>query len=204
MIEHYVTMLRRYIVTDSDVAELCRQIYRSHKAAIDLIVEHMPDQQQEMSDHLAGLVQAEPGLEVVRHIKSYVDFVPQAWTTVPEFNLGHGLGKYGPATVTFQFYNSKKRLTLYLTLGPVSAEHEYVREAIFAHAAANPSVFKGCRPKLSAHWTVLYKHSLLRASDLGDATLEELVVRVEPKLERFFNDILPELDQHMMQVQFPK
>lgn len=33
ILEHYVQMLRRHIVSDSDVAKLCREIYQQHKEA---------------------------------------------------------------------------------------------------------------------------------------------------------------------------
>lgn len=42
-IVHYTQMLRRHIVGDSDIAELCRRIYQRHRRALDLIYEHRPD-----------------------------------------------------------------------------------------------------------------------------------------------------------------
>ncbi len=204
MIAHYVTMLRRYIVTDSDVAELCRQIYQAHKAAIDLIIEHMPDQQLEMANHLAGLVQATPDLTVVRHIKSYVDFVPQAWLSVPEMNTGYGLNPHSPVVVSFQFYNGKDRMTMYMSLGPVRPENEYIREALYNHAKNSPDLFKGCRPSLSARWTILYKYPLLRASDFRDATTEDVMAVLEPKWRRFANHIMPELIESISEIEFKK
>jgi hypothetical protein len=46
VIEHYAEMLRRHIVTESEISELCRRIYAKHKQALDLIYEHRPDRQQ--------------------------------------------------------------------------------------------------------------------------------------------------------------
>jgi hypothetical protein len=202
MMRHYVTMLRRHIVSDSDVAELCRQIYKSHKAAIDLIVEHMPDQQQELADQLAGRIAEYPDIAIVRHIKSYVDFVPKEWRYIPEFSVGVGLGSHGPFTITFQFYNSRDRLTLYLTLGPVQTEHEYIREAFFEYANAHPEVFKGCRPKLSKKWTILYKMLMLRSNNYHDASVEDLMAIVNPKLDLFMHDVLPKIQRHLMEIEF--
>ena len=39
-LRHYAQLLRRHVVSDSEIRELCQSIYRKHKAAIDLIVEH--------------------------------------------------------------------------------------------------------------------------------------------------------------------
>jgi hypothetical protein len=37
---HYARMLRRHIVADSEIADLCRRIYHRHQRALDLIFEH--------------------------------------------------------------------------------------------------------------------------------------------------------------------
>lgn len=44
LMTHYTQMLRRHVVSNSDVAQLCREIYRKHQRALDLIFEHRPDQ----------------------------------------------------------------------------------------------------------------------------------------------------------------
>jgi hypothetical protein len=40
VLTHYRDLLRRHIVPESDIAELCRGIYRKHKRALDLIFEY--------------------------------------------------------------------------------------------------------------------------------------------------------------------
>ena len=52
VLEHYAQMLRRHIVSDSDIAELCRSIYQKHKQALDLIFEHRPDQQAQIKQYV--------------------------------------------------------------------------------------------------------------------------------------------------------
>ena len=39
-------------MSDSEIAELCRQIYRRHQRALDLIFEHRPDLQKDLADKL--------------------------------------------------------------------------------------------------------------------------------------------------------
>ncbi|HEY9613262.1 PD-(D/E)XK nuclease family protein, partial [Allocoleopsis sp.] len=53
---HYSHLIRRHIVSDSEIAELCRKIYRKHKQALDLIFEHRPDLQLELSEKLKEIV----------------------------------------------------------------------------------------------------------------------------------------------------
>lgn len=203
MIRHYVTMLRRHIVSDSDIAELCRKIYRNHKAAIDLIVEHMPDIRQELADYLEKLVSSEPSLDTIQSSKSRVIFALRDWHTIPEFQRGMGWAK-SDATLVFDLSNRVNQLTLYLELGPVPEGHEFIREAIFACAYTNRDAFRGCRTKLSSQWTALYKLPLLRPKDYQDASIEDLARIIEPKWNRFVQDVLPRLNQHLMQIDFSR
>lgn len=200
MLRHYVTMLRRYIVSESDVAELCRQIYRTHKTAIDLILEHIPDLRQELADYLVALIDNTPSFTKVRYTKSYIDFMSQDWQKVAEFNAGIGWAN-STATMAFEFANAPDRLTLYLILGPLQSEHQYVRESIFAHADANREIFKGCRRNLTEKWATIYKMPFLRPRDYEDASLEDLIQIIESKWEHFVENELPTLNKHLMQIE---
>lgn len=201
MMRHYVTMLRRHIVSDSEIAELCRQIYTSHKSAIDLIIEHMPDIRQELADYLIRLIESDSRFSKVRYSKSYIDCVPLEWESVPEFNVGTGWTN-SDATLSIEFSNSASKLNLYVEVGPVPQDKEYIRERIFEYADLNRNIFKGCRPKLSKKWTVLYKMPLLQENDYEDASLEDLARIIEPKLQQFFDDVLPEINKHLMVINF--
>ena len=201
MIRHYVTMLGRHIVTESEIAELCRQIYRTHKAAIDLIIEHMPDVQQELGEYLEGLVSSTRGLTVVRYAKSYVNFVPQEWQARPQFNAGVGWGD-SRSTMTFEFRNGPDHLSLHLVIGPVQQTDEHVRAAIFAYADSHRNVFTGCRRNLTPNWATIYKLRILSKHDYEDASAKDLAEIVESKWQHFIDHILPPMNDHLMQIGF--
>lgn len=59
LLEHYALMLRRHIMSDSGVAELCQSIYQKHKQALDLIFEHRPDQQALINEYAQLLIKPE-------------------------------------------------------------------------------------------------------------------------------------------------
>lgn len=201
MIRHYVTMLGRHIVTESKIAELCRQIYRTHKAAIDLIIEHMPDVQQELAEYLTGLVSSTPGLTVVRYAKSYVNFVPQEWEARSQLNAGVGWGD-SRSTMTFEFRNGPDHLSLHLVIGPVQQRDEHVREVIFAYADTHQNVFTGCRRNLTPNWATIYKLRILSKHDYEDASAKDLAEIIEPKWQHFVDHVLPQMNDHLMQIQF--
>jgi hypothetical protein len=53
---HYLKMLRRHIVSDSEIAELCQKIYQKHQKALDLIFEHRPDLQSKLAETLKEMI----------------------------------------------------------------------------------------------------------------------------------------------------
>ena len=49
LINNYIEMIRRDIVEDAELAQVCREIYAKHKRAIDLIIENIPDKISDLS-----------------------------------------------------------------------------------------------------------------------------------------------------------
>lgn len=54
ILRDYEEIIRRHVVMDSEIAEACRNVYRNHKEAIDLIVEHIPSITNIARDYLAS------------------------------------------------------------------------------------------------------------------------------------------------------
>ncbi len=82
VMEHYAQMLRRHIVSDSDVAELCRSIYQKHKQALDLIIEHRPDQKAQIKQYIESLIQQNPDISF-NYNRGYVVFMLHEWQNSP-------------------------------------------------------------------------------------------------------------------------
>jgi len=79
LLEHYAQMLRRHIVSESEIAELCHRIYQKHRQALDLIFEHRPDQQDKISQFVKSLVLNRPELVLYHNSKSYTRFGLKEW-----------------------------------------------------------------------------------------------------------------------------
>ncbi len=83
VIKHYAQMLRRHIVSDSDVAELCRTIYQKHRQALDLIFEHRPDRQAQIGQYVRSLIHQENQLEPGGGGKTWITFGLHDWKKSP-------------------------------------------------------------------------------------------------------------------------
>ena len=85
VLEHYVQMVRRHIVSDSDVAELCRSIYQKHRQALDLIFEHRPDLQAQVGEYARSLVEQDSSLKLYGFAKSWINFTFLNWDKFLKF-----------------------------------------------------------------------------------------------------------------------
>lgn len=74
LMTHYLEMLRRHIVDESQAARLAREIYKKHLRALDFIFENRPDRQGELRGFLENLVTALEGMVLDKSNKTFVTF----------------------------------------------------------------------------------------------------------------------------------
>ena len=191
LMTHYLTMLRRHIVSGSDVGELAEKIYRSHKRALDIIFEHRPDLQSDLSDFLQDLVsrEKEEGLLPDLSSKGLIRFVVKEWDTI--FPKGKGWTPSG-RILLFEFQNYSDFLTLKLIIGPGPQE---IRQKVHQCALNNQSIFKGLSKKLYQKWTQIYKKEIFKVKDFEDTDSQILLSRLEKKWNDFLKDELPVIKQ---------
>jgi hypothetical protein len=193
LLQHYVTMLRRHIVSDSEVAELCRKIYRKHKKALDLIYEHRPDLLMDMKEFLVGLLEEESGGRVApdHSIKNYIRFCVKDWDARPGQLSGHD---WTPSKrmLLFEFQNLADGLVLKLIIGPGTAA---VRKALYESALADPKVYKGALGRFTKMWTQIYKKPFLSRKDYETGEIEQMKNKVRERWGEFLARDLDALSQ---------
>jgi hypothetical protein len=201
-IRHYTQMLRRYIVKDSEIADLARRIYTRHRKALDIIYEYKPDKQLELSLELKKLIAGNSSLHVEYAGKVYVGFCPKSWTEIPALNTGEGWNK-GGRILLFEVKNYSDSMGIYLIIGP--GDHS-VRERIFAASKAKPELFRGKRLKsgLGQKWSTIFVRNFVSKSDHEQSDTEELVEKVRQAWERFVERDLPALKQAIEEIHFSK
>jgi hypothetical protein len=202
LMEHYTAMLGRHIVSESEIAELCQKIYRRHKQALDLIFEHRPDLQWELSGHLTQLIAEGCSHDLVQdHIgKSNIRFALSEWDKVPAQLSGQGWTG-SERVLRFEFGNRSDQLRLILVIGPGP---DSVRRAIFQTVKKHPQVFRGGRKRLATKWTTAYVRRFLAKRDYEDADLETLIDKVRKQWQQFLNQDLPAIRECIAQVEWPE
>ena len=118
LLRQYATTLRRNIVPEvsDDVHQLARQIYRKHKQAIDLIIEHReryePNYVTEAFRMIRDAVGERPEWRESRSDRPYARFVAAEWFDQEEF----GVDGWPYHLLQFQVHATSRRATLSLYL----------------------------------------------------------------------------------------
>ncbi len=165
---HYSNLIRRHIVSESEIAELCRKIYVKHKQALDIIFEHRPDLQSEIAEKLKEIAnqhieshQLIPG----NSAKSYIDFQPREWESLP---------------IVFHFLNLPNRLLIELFIFPGDNS---IRKLVHQASLENLNIFS--KGRWSERDITIYKKEILRHTDYEDAEVDSLMIKVQESWNKF-------------------
>lgn len=188
LLNHYSQMLRRYIVSGSEIENLCREIYRKHQRALDLIYEYRPDLQVAISEYLQQIIPRYPDFILDRSSKTYIRFVRKSWD-VPVLLKGHGWTDSG-RILLFEIANHPNRLKLNLLIGPGPEE---TRQKLFNMALENRPLFRPAYKALGKLFNTIYQKSILTSKSLEDASMEDLEPEIISKWEHFLQHDLPEI-----------
>lgn len=187
-LEQYTELVRRHIVEDSEIQELCRRLYEQHRLALDLIYEHRPDRALEVSRALQAAVEGTPGLTLDGSNKTYIRFTTETLDIFPP--LAEGWTKSG-RMVLFEFENANGRIALKLVLGPAPA---HLRQIVHERAQERKDVLKRAHYKVYPKWWTFHGRPWLRPKPYAERTIEELSEQFAQMLNDFVDNELPELE----------
>ncbi|MBK1987428.1 PD-(D/E)XK nuclease family protein [Sphaerospermopsis aphanizomenoides BCCUSP55] len=116
LMTHYSTLIRRRIVSDSEIAKLCREIYFKHKQALDLIIEHRPKLQSKLQSEID--VEIKKLLNpLIKSNKIFADFWNNGYTSFGA-KPWENENKLGSRTlIYFQFENLIGSLKMRVQIG---------------------------------------------------------------------------------------
>ncbi|HOC77506.1 MAG TPA: PD-(D/E)XK nuclease family protein [Methanofastidiosum sp.] len=187
-IDQYKTILRRYIVGNGEIEDICRKIYSKHQKALDLIFEYRPDFESQINEYLTETLHKKSDIIIDSSGKTIIRFTTKTLDTKIK-NLGDGWGKSGRILMyVFEIWNDKLKLRLYI--GPGNQDY---REKLHKFCLERPDLFNITKKNLSPKWhTVLVKTFI----SLGDEEIETIKQKIEDNFEKFFNNEMKEIDRY--------
>ncbi len=178
-LHHYERLLRRHVVSDSKLNELCQQIIAKHRKAIELLIEHIGDPKV-----LAWTI-TDKLLEEISFVRTERRWLPEPWLAwIPESNEspnGYIVGFW------VDVYGKRLRLILEIQPGPIE-----VRAALFK-ACQRSQHLKSKRKEMTGQWTRILDYELASTRQPeGDPESWEKGIRGQ--VEHFSKVVLPEIE----------
>ncbi len=188
LLVHYSQMLRRHIVSESEIAELCQRIYRKHKIALDLIFEHRPDQQARIRDIMVNLINNEPSVKLDTTSKALIRFTATEWD-VPLLLKGEGWTKSGQILL-FEIYIQQDEMNMVLYIGPGP---EAIRQALFNMVQSEDSGLRSSSKALNQKHNSIYRKKFLKPKDFEEEHLDNLEDKIKNVWDEFIQNDLPKI-----------
>lgn len=186
---HYVKMVRRYIVEDSEIQELCRAIYQKHRRALDVLFEYRPDRTSEIRDILIDLIQKHDQLIQDHCTKAYVRFLPKSLDFLPSVGDGWTRSK---RLLLFEFENYNDSLLLKLVLGP---GERTLRDRIHRLISEHPQVFNRARQPVYPKWWSCHIDRWLGPKQYNELDLPAVRTEIGERFDRFLKEKLPSMEE---------
>lgn len=188
-ITHYREMLRRYIMEDSEIQDICRKIYRRHKRALDLIFEYKPDKQMKVYECLVNIIGEDPDLILDDSSKSTIRFIAKDMDFIPK--VGDGWTK-SKRMLLFEIGNKTESANLYLIIGPGPEE---IRMKLHEIAREDSTLFPLLENKrnMGKYWSSIYKKPLLKARDYEEKEIDDLSDILKERLRAYKESDWPKI-----------
>lgn len=211
IINHYIDLVRKHIVTDERLRSLAVRLYERHREAFDFIYNCRPEPRnllavvRERIESVEGLTIESTGSNILR-------FTPDVWDTELQLvkadptkwtKTGRGL-----LFEVKTYPNTPGRVNLSLILGPCdSAMRSYVYQA----AMANPKLFQGVVKPMGVQFATIFSRDLLTATQATGMSFEGQETNVSLAWSSFQSEQLQhlmyailEMDQQLVERQKPE
>ncbi len=169
-IQDYIDIVRRSVMEDSKLKEICYNLYKKHQSAFDLIINNLPNAVALTTSKIhqyLGTVQGEYGFVTGdKYTTNYVFFTPNA---ISQKYGGMGSGEWcnnnSILMVQIEYWNNYD-LVVKLVMGPALPQYQHKKQEILDIAKASPK-YKKANAKLTK-WKTLYKKVLVTKDEMAD------------------------------------
>jgi hypothetical protein len=193
-LKQYGAILRRYVVANPEIEKICREIYKKHQPALDLIFQYKPDAQYDISQIVTNKIKASPKLILDISGKTYIRFTTKVFDDlIPRKGEGWTSTK---RLVLFEFANYEKRLVLRFIIGPGPAE---LRKKLYDFSVKNRSLFNKAKNQPGEKWNTVYQENYLTPNDFDDLDMDVIRSKILKKIDAFLVGDLKKIETYFQE-----
>ncbi len=190
-ISHYQELLRRHVLNNPEIDQLCADIYRKHKNAIDLIMERRGDPRMLILERVKTYIDSREDLLPVLMTMSQMEFIPKEWESLipippkqferlPFAVLIKSRERYASLLVSIMPGDQKVRQWLF----------DCTQEGIDGDSDG-PRFLK--KKTLFDKYCRIYKKEILKARDYEELLPDEMAEKVVEAIDEFVRRDLPKI-----------
>ena len=190
LLQYQQLIQREITMEDKSIRELCSQLYKAHKKAIETILEYKMDVQAIISNILSERLEKEE-IQIYRASKCFFNFSPRLWESHSCAKVSKGAWLPNCENLMlFEIVNDDKGVVVKLVVGPIGnrKECEKIKQELLEKFARN---FK--LKRIGKKWTTIYSNKLLEYEKCEDATNEEIENKFKNNLDKWLNNEYPKL-----------
>lgn len=183
-LSHYERLLRRHVVSNSNLNGLCRQIISKHRRAIEILMKHMDDPREQawsITDNL---------LTKIGFVRTEKKWLPETWLewipVSPDSPNGYILGFW------VDVYGKRLRLIMEIQPGPIE-----LRTAVF-NAVSGSQHLKAKRKEMTGQFTRILDFELAQSLD-PEGDFEPWSRAIQERMEYFASSVLPSIEAALRQ-----
>ena len=192
-IQSYVDILRRETMEDTKIIEICQEIYRKHKDALDLIYEHRPDRLQNLFEILKEWCKNKhDNCEIIfvenKSSKSYCRFrTARMDEVIKDSSSVSGWGTNNHYFYEICTYTEKSGVIKYWLQLAFSAQNLNQQEREFLESI--DELFGNKKIKENWQWRTVYKTKTILVNDMNmDLNKEEIYKNLNDGLKEVFKN----------------
>jgi len=193
-LDHYNRIIRRYLLEDSEETKLAREIYSSHKKALDFIFRNIIDNRQMIYDRAVSEISNANGrfvllystLSRIRFTTNYIDEAlpkkgDKSWN-----NIEH--------VFVYEIVNNSDSLSLALVMGP--ADSKYRRHAF--EKMKVDFIPKYIKAKVSYYdsFVTIYKKQIIERGVYENIEQSEIIEKLSMLFKESSENIFKEIDEY--------
>lgn len=193
-IRHYIQMMRRHHMEDSELIGLAQRIYAKHRPALDFIFEHRPDAWSETRERLLARLNEDERftVDVSTEKRVIIRIRPRSWAAwEPFLSTGTGWAAQGSSQILLceiKPDTKREKARLQLVLGPGPKD---VRDAIFNAVQAHGIYKQGYYPV----WTSLLIKTWRSLQNESGTIPEQSAQNLFGDVEAFLLSDCPKIEQ---------